>query len=330
VSTTTGEYSQVTKNQIERARQIDVLDYALKYEHENVKRVGGTYRMKDHPSIEIKSGKWRWYSQGLSGKTALDFLIDVRGYGLVDAVCLLLNETPQCKERPDKAASYLQKQNTMEEKPPPERLPFALPRRNNNNNRAIAYLQSRGIDRDLIIACIDRDTLYESAYRHDIIFMGKDERGKTRYAAIRSTTSGFKGETAGSDKRYSFLLLPSDPDSRTVAAFESAVDSLSHQTMCKQGYIPPFDGWRLSLGGTSVSGLEHFLSRNPQVTHCFVGTDNDNAGNRIAVRVERLPNISVERIHPIQGTDWNNALQAVQKAERTKNRAYKSAREERG
>ena len=38
----------------------------------------------------------------------------------------------------------------------------------------IAYLQSRGIDKGLILDCIGRGDLYESAYRHDCIFKGKD------------------------------------------------------------------------------------------------------------------------------------------------------------
>jgi len=70
--------------------------------------------------------------------------------------------------------------------------------------------------------------LYESAGRHDIIFKGKDESGKTRYAAIRSTTSGYKGDVAGSDKRYCFILPPTNPGSNAAAAFESATDALSY------------------------------------------------------------------------------------------------------
>ena len=59
----------VTQDQIERARQVDVLDYILRHEPDKVKRVGSAYRMKDHPSFEIRSGRWRWYSQGMFGKT---------------------------------------------------------------------------------------------------------------------------------------------------------------------------------------------------------------------------------------------------------------------
>jgi len=319
----------VSKEQIERARRVDVLDYILRYEHDNVKRVGGAYRMKDHPSIEIKSGKWRWYSQGLYGKTALDYLTGVRGYGLVDAVCLLIGEQPQGKERLDRPVSNPPKPAVTLKAMIPERPPFAIPRHHRDNNRVIAYLQSRGIDRGLILDCINRGDLYESAHFHDCVFKGRDENGKTRYAATRSTSSGFKGDAEGSDKQCSFLLPPADPDSNTVAVFEAPVDTLSHQTMCLRGYIPPFDGWRLSLGGTSVLGLEYFLKNNPQVTRCLVCTDNDEAGNRTAAKIAEMPGITTGRIPPTYGNDWNDTLQAVQKAERTQNRAYTHARDER-
>lgn len=332
MSISTAEHRYVSKDQIERARQIDVLDYVLQYEPDNVKRVGGAYRMKDHPSIEIKSGKWRWYSQSKYGKTALDYLIDVRRYELIDAVCLLLQEQPEGKARSDKVQSHIQAKSVVSKNEPPiKSIPLTIPLRNNNNNRVIAYLLSRGIDKDLILDCISRDDIYESAYQHDLIYKGKDENGKTRYAAIRSTTSGFKGDLLGSSKRYCFLLPPSKVGSNIAAAFESPVDALSHQTMCKHGYIPPFDGWRLSLGGNSILGLAHFLERHPQVTHCLACTDNDDIGDKIAAHITTLPGITVERLLPDNDKkDWNDILRTIQKAERTHNRLQTCVREERG
>ena len=154
----------VSKEQVERARQVDVLDYVLRYEPDNVKRVGAAYRMKDHPSIEIKSGKWRWYSQGLYGRSALDYLTDVRGYAFVDAVCLLIGELPQSRVYAAEPKAKASKQaGAVVADATPERLSFIVPRHNKDNNRVIAYLQSRGIDRGLILECIRRGDLYESA-----------------------------------------------------------------------------------------------------------------------------------------------------------------------
>ena len=172
--------------------------------------------------------------------------------------------------------------------------------------------------------------MYESAYRHDCIFKGRDENGAVKYAAIRSTTSTFKGDSEGSDKRYSFLIPPANFKSRTVMVFESPVDALSHQTMCIQGFAPQFDGWRLSLSGTSILGLEHFLKHKPQVNYCIICTDNDKAGEFAAAKIMDIDRVTTERLLLLSGTDWNETLLALQRAERTYNRVLNITRHERG
>ena len=298
----------VTKEQIERARQVKVLDYVLSHEENNLRRVGNGYRLKDHESLAVSEKGFYWHSHGIGGKTALDFLTDVRGYGLVDAVCMLLGE--KSPEQPI----------TPNAKPPPERRPFISPLRHKDNNRVIAYLQSRGIDKSVILSCTEKGLLYESANYHNAVFVGKDENNKTRLAAIRSTTSSFKRDADGSEKKYGFTLPPDNPKSREIAVLESGIDCLSHQTLCKQGFIPPFDGWRLSLGGTSITALEHFVKQHPEVTHCLICLDNDEAGEIAAAKIAEMPGITTVRVLPVAGNDWNDALKILQKAEHTKSR----------
>ncbi len=324
---------------------MDILDYILTYESNNVRRVGSSYRLKDHKSLAITNGKWFWHSRGIGGKNPIDFLTEVRGYSLVEAVCTLLGENPH--EYPNKASGNSPaKSITPKAKPPPqihepvitapqqhfepsvivppEPPPFALPVRNKDNRRVIAYLQSRGIDKELILDCINRGVLYESVTFHNTVFIGKDENGKTRYAAMRGTMSNFKCDADGSDKRYGFLLPPSDPDSFEVAVFESPIDCLSHQTLCKQDFLPPFDGWRLSLGGTSLLSLTHFLENHKNVTHCLICTDNDEAGEKAAAKITELPDVTSQRILPGSFNDWNDALLAIQKENRISDRSNKN------
>ena len=319
----------VSSDQLERARMIPALDYVLSYESGNIKRIGNEYRLRDHESLAVGNKGWYWHSKGVGSKTALDFLTDVRGYGLVDAVCFLLNEQPHGRESPDRLIISSSKQKSSQT-PDLERKLFSIPRHNRNNKRVIAYLQSRGIDKGLILDCINRGDLYESAYRHDCIFKGRDENGIVKYAAIRSTTSAFKGDAEGSDKRYSFILPSTDLNSKTVMVCESPLDALSHQTMCIREYILPFNEWRLSLGGTSILGLEHFLKYNPQVNHCIVCTDNDEAGDMAAAKIMDISEITTERLLPSFGTDWNETLLALQKAERVQSRVQNITRQERG
>jgi len=316
----------VTKEQLARARQTGVLDYVLAYEANNVRRVGSGYRLKDHESLAISDKGFYWHSRNIGGKTALDYLTDVRGYGLVEAVCALIGERPY--ERGDKppADVIVPKARaptgfiTPNVKPPPERIPFTAPQRNKDNRRVIAYLQSRGIDRDLIISCINQGSLYESLPYHNCVFTGKDENGKTRFAAMRGTMSNFKRDADGSDKRYGFVLPPTNPVSQTVAVFEAPIDCLSHQTLCKEGFIPPFNGWRLSLGGISVLALEHFLEKHSEMIHCLVCTDNDEAGEMAAAKIAEFPGVMSERSPPALENDWNDMLQSLHKAERTQSR----------
>ena len=97
----------------------------------------------------------------------------------------------------------------------------------------IQYLFGRGIDYQLIQECISDGTLYESADYHNAVFIGKDEGGTPKYAALRSTLgSTFKQDASGSDKRYSFRLLAREPTD-TVHLFEAAIDLLSYATYLK-------------------------------------------------------------------------------------------------
>ena len=313
----------VTQEQIERAREIPAIDYILRHESGNIKRVGKEYRLLDHTSLAVGERGWYWHSQGIGGWSALSFLTQVRGYGFVDAVCALLNEKPVNRAKTENAITDGEP-SPRNGKPKPERPPFSLPIRNSDNKRIIAYLQSRGIDRELIVGCIKRGDLYESRYYHNCVFLGKDENRKTRYATMRSTNTNYMLDADGSSKKHGFILPPSDPQTHEIAVYESPVDALSHQTLCKQGFLPAFGGWRLSLGGTSALALEHFLSQHGGVTHCVICTDDDKAGDISALKIAALPGITAERALPAAGCkDWNDALQLLQKAERTKHKSLR-------
>lgn len=292
----------VTAEQIKKAKEIEILDYILAHEPDNVKRIGNEYRLKDH-SVTMSNGKWHWQSRGVGGATAtaLNYLITVRGYGFVDAVRHLSGDT-RSYDVPEKA------------KQPPEHKPFALPPRNGTNNRVVAYLQSRGIAKPLILDCIERGFLYESAVYHNCVFVGRDDTGKARFASLRGTLGSFKRDEDGSNKQFGFSLPPSKPRSDTVAVFESPIDALSHQMLC-----PDFDGWRLSLGGTAIVALPNFLDRHGEVNRCIVCTDNDEAGDKTAAKIAELPGITATRVlPPADRKDWNEALLTIHKAERTK------------
>ena len=62
-----------------------------------------------------------------------------------------------------------------------------LPPKFKNCDRVLQYLFGRGIDYQLIQECVADDTIYESTDYHNAVFIGKDESGTPKYAALRST-----------------------------------------------------------------------------------------------------------------------------------------------
>ena len=79
---------------IDKIRDIDLLTYLENYEpDELVKLNERMYSTREHDSLKISNGMWCWWSRRIGGKSALDFLIKVRGMKFVDAVSLLLNKT---------------------------------------------------------------------------------------------------------------------------------------------------------------------------------------------------------------------------------------------
>ena len=310
----------VSPELVERAKQVGILEYLRRHEPGNLKPDGpNRYTLRDHDSFVISNGKWCWNSRGTGCNTgtALNYLVQVRGYRFTDAVLALTGE-----------AAY--RYRTAATPPPakPEKKPFILPPRNGDNRRAIAYLQSRGIDKALIMDCIESGIIYECAKTHNVVFTGKNEDGKTRFACMRSTTARFRRDVDGSDKRYGFLLPPDEPtSSQNIACFEAPLDALSHKTMCKSG-TEEWDGWRLALSGGCLNALKHFLEHNTAVDTVFTCTDKDTAGQKIADRICALmsdkdspyKHIAVKPYPPPSGNDWNDALAAHQKAEREQSR----------
>lgn len=296
----------VTREQIEQTKRVDILDYLQRHEPYNLVRQGvNRYVLRDHDSFVISNGKWCWNSKnyGRETATALNYLIDVRGLGFVDAVRALCDDVPLSHE-PVKAV------------PVAEKAPIHLPPRNRNNDRVMAYLQGRGIDRKTIIACVEAGVLYESVTTHNCVFLGKDEHGKTRYGCMRGLSGSFRCDLENSDKRYGFVLPPeSAANSHRLAIFESAIDALSHMSMKKQGF-DTFDGFRLSTGGTTLMAVEAFFLRHP-VREYLICTDNDDAGNRFAEKIAMFLNerggVSIIRAPPPQGKDYNDTLLAFQR-----------------
>lgn len=298
----------VTPEQITQAKELDLLTYLQRYNpHELVHVSGNTYCTREHDSLKISNGKWNWFSRGIGGKTALDYLIKVQGFSFTQAVEALagqnfspLPHVPQAK--------------------PKEREPrnLLLPQASRCATHAVSYLHGRGIDYDPIDYCIQTGRLYESQKYHNVVFVGRDLKGQPRYAALRGTVGDFKGEATGSDKRYSFCIAE-NPSANSVHLFESAIDLLSYATLLKM----KGRDWRqdalLSLAGVFKQkkefviplALSQYLKDHPGTNTLYLHLDNDKVGREAAVGImEGLGDkYTVLDRPPPYGKDVNDLLQ---------------------
>ena len=292
----------IASEDVARAKEMDLLTYLQIYEPHNLVRLSpSTYCTKEHDSLKISNGLWHWYSRGIGGKSALDYLIKVEGMSLPEAADRLLGPVSRTEAMPQYEA-------------PPKR-PFVLPPKNEESRRVYAYLRKRGIDHEIISFCLKNELLYESSDYHNAVFVGRNSEGTAKYAFLRGTLGPFKMEAVSSDKRYAFCIK-AEKNATTVRVFESAIDAMSYATLLKlQG-----ENWRqynyLSLGGVSMSrgdipkALAQYLTDYGGTETVVLQLDNDEAGRTAAETIKEMlaSDYTVTVELPPSGKDFNEYL----------------------
>ncbi len=304
----------VTPEQIERAKQMDLLTYLQYYEpQELVHFSGNVYTTRSHDSLKISNGKWCWWSRNIGGRSALDYLIKVRGMTLPEAVI-------QIDGQAEIVPPVLSKKPLSAE---PKKL-LLLPEKNENNARVIAYLTERGIHREIIDFCIKTRRLYESRNYHNAVFIGFDLQGVSRYASLRGTSARrYIGEANGSDKHFSFSI-PAKNKYRKLHLFESAVDLMSYCTLELLSGRDWQQEYCLSLAGiykpkkdieesTPPAALMQYLKDFPQINNIALHLDNDMAGRLAAKTIQAILPSSyiVTDEPPKRGKDVNDYLKMI-------------------
>ena len=204
---------------IERARRVDLLTYLQTCEPQELVHVSGNvYCTKTHDSLRISNGKWCWFSRGIGGYSALDYLIKVNGYSFLEAMKTI---TDRAAIRPPPFASV-----SKTEKPKHLLLPQAAP----DNRAMMAYLKGRGIDQEILDYCVQTGRIYESRNKghSNVVFVGFDKDGKARFGCLRGISEArFHGDLSGSDKHFSFAL-PACVENPAVHLCECAIDVMSY------------------------------------------------------------------------------------------------------
>lgn len=293
---------------VQEVKRMDLLTYLKNYEpYELVHFSGNTYTTRTHDSLKISNGKWMWWSRGIGGRSALDYLIKVKEYSFLEAVELL---TERANIQPPLSVS----ENIPVEKH------LLLPKKNQDNAEVIAYLSRRGIDKEIIQFCLDSGRIYESAFYHNVVFVGMDEKKNPKYAALRGIGTDFIGEANGSDKNYSFAIS-SEKSCKTIHVFESAIDLLSYATMQKLDEKEWKNEHLLSLAGVYQpakeiekskipAALARFLETHPEIKEVVLHLDNDRIG-RLATHAMKtvIPEkYQVKDQPPERGKDCNDML----------------------
>lgn len=290
----------ISKEDLSRAREMDLLTYLTYYEPGNLRHVSGNvYSTVEHDSLIINNGKWCWFSQGIGGKSALDYLIKVKGIPFREAVERIIGRItePLPHIKPKAEAPKV----------------FSMPQVNSDPSLVIQYLTGRGISPEIISWCIDHKLIFETTKYSNVLFVGYDMAGNPRYGAVRAINSSYKGDIAGSDKRFSFRLARAESP-RKVHVFECATDLLSYATCV----LLRGENWRketyLSLGGIGGKvlplALEQFLKDHPDVSHIYLHLDNDQPGRNATKNITEIlkSNYVVKDIPPPEGKDFNDYL----------------------
>ena len=293
---------------ITEAKRMDLLTYLREYEPgELVKFSSNTYTTRTHDSLKISNGKWMWWSRGIGGKSALDYLIKVRGMDFVQAVQTIMGNGsvsfPTCKN----IKSY-------------EEQPLLLPPKSPTTDVVFDYLFGRGIDYEIINHCLEQELIIESLPYHNAVFIGYDENKEPKYAAYRATNqSRIMGDCTGSKKQYSFRLTAENTGE--VHLFECAIDLLSYATLMK------LEGkdWRqfnlVSLAGVYSPKqkiedskvpvtLGRLLEKDKTIRRIVLHLDNDIAGRKATKALQTILSDKYEVVDdpPQYGKDVNDFL----------------------
>lgn len=300
--------SRITQEQIEQARQIDILAYMQTHEPDELVRVGSKeYKTRTHDSLRIsENGKWNWCSQGFGGTNALNYLIRVKGIDFVSAVRLLCESSP--------VPTGQSENHAIRSRDRPSPVPFSVPTPDQSNKTVLQYLRGRGISDHVLTFCINQKLLYQTNRKgyKNCVFIGRDGHGNAKYACVRGCGGDFRGDVAGSQKRFGFCIPASNPDATKVEVYEAPIDALSGATLRMQRKRE----WRsvhyLALGGLNYHALDQFLSDHPKVRTLQLCLDADEPGCTFAGKVMQKyseQGYSVQNLVPPKGKDVNEYLQ---------------------
>ncbi len=103
-----------------------MLSYLQKYEPDELVRISNnTYTTRTHDSLKISNGLWMWWSHGVGGKNAINYLMTVKGMTFVEAVSVIAKDEAVINK------TYIP--------PKKEEMKLILPKKASDNNEIINF-----------------------------------------------------------------------------------------------------------------------------------------------------------------------------------------------
>lgn len=173
----------VTKEQIERARNVDMVEFLERTEGFSVKKSGNGYRCDVHDSLFITNDRkgWYWNSRDEGGNNAIAFCMKIYGQSFTEAVKSLCGDIQM-----EYSAKYNTKKKSPEEKIEAHRL--ILPEQDHKENgqrnysNVIAYLcKTRGLEYNIVNQLIYDRKLYQGIGYSGLQLVGYDSSNTPFY-----------------------------------------------------------------------------------------------------------------------------------------------------
>jgi hypothetical protein len=147
--------------------------------------------------------------------------------------------------------------------------------------------------------------------RGNVLFAHRDETGALTGFEVKN--HGFTGFAAGGTKSaWQSRAFPGD---QKLIITESAIDALSHHQLYRDAAV--FVSTAGAPSSTQMQLLGRLLARLEPETIVVAAFDSDEAGHKIASRIEaltrRLPHLYFRRDTPARAKDWNEILQHVER-----------------
>lgn len=254
---------QVTKEQIERARQASLADYVQRMGYDcemsrrelHVKGFGGL-------NINTETNSWYCFSKSKGSKNPIDCLTEIFGMDFKDAVLQLAGGSLSYSEDYKPFKPTITEKNTKE---------LVLPERAENMKRVYAYLcNTRKISSEIVSHLAHEGLLYQDV-KGNAVFLHKSN-GSIVGAEIQGTSTykRYKGVATGTSNSV-FSLMYGVPEKCYV--FESTIDLISFTQIASQEELR--NSVLVSMAGLKPSAIQSYIDKGLNIFSCV---DNDEAG----------------------------------------------------